>query len=192
MLVKQKIERLLVISVVLFLSGCVSMPVNLGISDSEWSSYSLEKQKKMLADSARFFKYHNSVIKKKKNDNANGVFLEVDIHSGQVMMPPFSNWLDYRPVSFIIFKGQCRDIILEQSTDKNLQTELGVCFYGNVLSLDPSRYDLEKYKGSINAHSSPLWLTGFSYRGVSSSGYVRLKDVTIKITQKEKKSVEDL
>jgi GH15 family glucan-1,4-alpha-glucosidase len=167
--------------VVLFLYGCAISPVQLGIAPTEWSTYSLEQQQKILDDSAKYFKYHARISKRKAN--AKGECLEIAIHSGQVMLPPFSNWSDYKPAHFTIFKGQCRDIVLEQAAEE-VSTELGVCYYGNVLYLDPSHYDLKLYKGSVSIHSSPLWLSGFSYKGISSGGYVRLKNVTIRVKQK--------
>ena len=163
------------------MSGCATSPVQLGIATAEWSTYSLEQQQKILDDAKKYFKYHARVSK--KYTRVTGECLEVAVHSGQVMLPPFSDWTDYKPVYFTIFKGQCRDIALEQAAAE-FQTELRVCYYGNVLYLDPSHYDLTKYKGSVSIHSSPLWLSGFSYKGINSSGYVRLKNVTIKVKQK--------
>jgi len=182
---RKKIQLLITILAILFLSACVNIPTKLGITESEWLSYSQEKQKMLLFNYEKFAEKHKIEKKKKIVVNPHE-FLEVNIYDGQVMMPPFNNWQNYQPVSFTIFQEQCRDIILQQPANKNLQTELGVCFKGNALYLDPSRYDNTKKNRSISIGYSPLWLSGFSYKKISSSGYTRLNNVTIEITQKEK------
>ena len=181
-----KIKLLITIITVVFLSGCagVSTPTKLGITKSEWVSYGKDKQKLLLSNYDKFTKERGKLIKKAKKNLNSSYFLEVDIHGGKVMMPPFNNLQDYVPVSFVILKEQCRNIILQQPTNKKMHTELDVCFYGNTLYLDPSHHDLAKKIGSISINSSPLWLSGFSYKGITSSGYVRLNDVAIEITQK--------
>jgi hypothetical protein len=180
-IIKQEIQILIASTAILFLSGCVSAPMKLGISDSEWSSYDVDKKKGLLFNYEKISEEH----KDKEDKVINDVFLKVNIHGGKVMMPPFIDWQDYKPVDFTIFKGQCRGIVLQQPMDEDSQINLGVCFDGNILYLDPSQYDLKKKNGSISINSFPLWSSGFSYKGVSSSGYARLKDVTIEIMQKK-------
>ena len=171
--------------IILFLSGCasVSVPVKLGITESEWMNISKDKKQILFSNYEQSIKERNQFIKNKK-DYVGSVFLEIAIHSGQVMMPPFDYWQDYKPVKFIIFKDQYRDIILQSPIDKKSFVELGVYFYENKLYLDPSRYDLAKKNGSISINFSPLWPSGFSYKGINSSGYVRLNNVTIEIISK--------
>ncbi|EKE01345.1 MAG: putative membrane associated protein [uncultured bacterium] len=169
----------------LFLFGCAVDPMTkLGLSESEWLGYGSDEQQKLLANYKKIAEKRAGTVRDKKNHDARG-FLEIDVLDGKVMMPPFVDWSDYKPVNFTIFRGQCRDIVLQGLIDEKSQTELGVCFYGDTLYLDPSHHDLEKHSGSISIHSSPLWLSGFSYKGISSTGYVRLNNVTIKILQKE-------
>lgn len=178
-----KKQLLLVFVVYLFLFGCATTQpsARLGISDLEWSSYSQEKQKSLLAD-------HDKVINNRKNMGKHGVgnaSLEISMYDGKIMFPPsFITWQDYKPVKFDIFAGQCRDVELEHKSNKDSKTELGVCFYDNILHIDPSRYDLTKKHGSASIHSSPLWLDGFAYKGVNSNGYVRLSNVTVFVKQK--------
>jgi hypothetical protein len=176
----QNFRTLIAVAILLFLFGCasVSIPTRLGMTEVEWSSYTSDKQEMLLAK--------NKYIKNKESVVANDVFLEVGIHDGKVMMPPFNSWQDYNPTKFIISKDQCRSIVLQQPTDETAHTELEVCFNGNALYMDPSHYDLTKKNGTISINFSPLWLSGFSYKGINSSGYVRLNNVTVKITQAEK------
>ncbi|CAL7959730.1 putative membrane associated protein [Gammaproteobacteria bacterium] len=183
----QNLRILVTVAIITFLSSCagVSAPTKIGVTESEWLGYSPDKQKALLANYEKFAAELNKSIKNNKNTVVDSVFLEIGIHDGKVMMPPFNSHYDYNPVKFVIFKDQCRSIILQQPTDEKIRTELEACFYGNILYLDPSHYDLTKKNGSISINFSPFWLPGFVYKGISSSGYVRLNNVTVEITQKE-------
>lgn len=183
----QSFRILIAIAMLLFLSSCasVSTPTKLGMTEAEWSSYTPDKQEMLLANYEKFAA-ENKYIKNKESVVANDMFLEVGIRDGKVMMPPFNGWQDYNPTKFIISKDQCRSVVLQQPTDETVHTELEVCFNGNVLYLDPSHYDLTKKNGTISINFSPLWLSSFSYKGINSSGYVRLNNVTVEITQVEK------
>ena len=184
----QNFRVVIAASIAIFLSGCagVSAPTKIGMTESEWSGYSPDKQKTLLANYEKFAAELKKSMKDKKSTVVDSVFLEVGMHDGKVMMPPFNSLQDYNPVKFIVVKDRCRSIVLQQPNDKKVHTELEVCFYGNILYLDPSHYDLTKKNGSISINYSPLWLSGFSYKGISSSGYVRLNNVTVEIMQQEK------
>jgi hypothetical protein len=159
-------------------AGCVFSPKYLGICNLEWESYSPERQKKLIADYRKIVKKRDGLLKGQKSKNLSKDFLVLDIYDGKIMLPPtFINWQDYQPIKFTIFKGQCLDI-------KMTQTILGACYIGDILYLDPSRYDPRRELGTVSIPFSPLWLTGFVYRGVDSSGYVKLNNVTVKIEQK--------
>lgn len=178
----QREMRLIIVIAILFLSGCSgSVPMKLGMTESEWLGYSPGKQQALLANYKKFVQEYKNFIKAQPSSDT---FLEINIYDGKVMMPPFDDWHDYDPIKFMIFKDQCRDIVLHQALNKKKFIELRGCFNGNILYLDPSRYDLMKKNGSISINFSPLWLSGFSYKGVNSSGYVKLKNVTIAITMK--------
>jgi len=183
---KKKIFLLFIVHI--FLLGCANNPVLLGISELEWTSYSPEKQKSLLASYNQAAKERKNIIKEQGNQKLGNEFLEVTVFDGKVMFPPsFINWQNYKPVKFTIFEGQCSDIAIEHQSDNDSKTKLGVCFYDNVLYLDPIYYDLTKKNGTTTIHFSPLWLTGFTYKGISSSGYVRMNNVTIEIKQIEQK-----
>jgi len=178
----KRLSILAVIIVAVLLSGCAHDPLRLGISESEWASYSEAEQQEMFVNYRQIVSEQNDFANDNSSDSRD-IFLDVSIYGGKVMMPPFKKWSVYKQAKFRIFKGKCCDVALSHPTDEDFQTELVACFYGNTLYLDPSHYDLAKKDGSISINFSPLWLSGFSYKGVSSSGYVRLKDVTIKIKQ---------
>jgi len=183
MLIKTK--QLFLIFISISLIGCASVSEDLGITQLEWSSYSADKQKKLLTNYGEIIKERNTIIEDQKN-SLSDVFLAVKIHSGKVMFPPsFIDWQTYKPVSFKLFKGQCRNIEITSSLDENIKTTFGVCFKDNTLYLDPSRYDFKKKIGSVMIHSSPLWSSGFSYTGINSSGYLQLNDVTVEIKKEE-------
>lgn len=172
----------------LFLVGCaVNIPEKLGVSDLEWESYSKEKQKNLLANYERMMKEHGSESKGQEEDeDSKGPFLEVSIYDGKIMFPPsFINWQTYQPVRINIFKGECRNVELRSAADSNSKTMLGVCFRDNILYLDSSHYDLTKKIGTVSIYHSPLWLSGFAYKEINSTGYVKLSNVTVEIKQKE-------
>lgn len=184
----RKLLSLFVISIFLF--GCAHGPELLGISDLEWSSYSEEKQKRLLDNYNKIAKEREAILAEQDNKDSNSVFLLVSMHDGKIMLPPsFINWQRYRPVKFEIFKGQCRDIEVTHSSDKNIKTKLGICYRDNILYLDPSRYEVTKEMGTVSIPFSPLWVTGFAYKGINSNGYVGLSDVTVEIKQKEESFV---
>lgn len=181
MMVMIKKRLLLIVLAQLLLVGCATnIPKNLGISDLEWSSYSKEKQQSLLAHYEKVVKEHKNT--KQPEPKAGNKVLIVGITNGQVMFPPsFINWQNYKPVRFAVYAGQCRNVKLEHKSDAKTKTELRACYYGNVLYLDPSRYNFIKRHGTASIHSSPLWLEGFAYKGVNSHGYVRLSNVTVTI-----------
>lgn len=182
---------LLLILVPLFLLGCTStsVPTKLGISDLEWTSYSKDKQATLITNYYQIAEEHKNTVKKQESKKINNEnFLLVKIYNGHIMLPPlFINWHNYKPAQFTIFHGQCRDIVLEGSGN-NSKTLLRSCFHDNTLYLDPSRYDLTKKNGTVSIKSSPLWVSGFVYKGINSSGYVRLSDVTVEIKQLEQRA----
>ena len=183
----RKNKLVIAIIIVLLVSGCVSAPIMLGITEEEWAGYSRDKQNKLLTNYEEITSKHEryaSMLEEEPNTTKN-TFLEVSIHSGRVMMPPFKSWQYYKPVKFILFKNRCCTIVLQQASNEKVETNLEACYQDDVLYLDPSRHDLTKKRGSISINYSPLWVSGFTYKGVSSSGYVRLNKVTIKIKQKD-------
>jgi hypothetical protein len=163
-------------------SGCTVNHDKLGISSLEWSSLAPEKQralitnyKKIAAEQAKFGKK----ISGKPS-------LMVTISKGEVMFPPlFINWQKYRPVSFVLAKGECRTIPVVSTVNQKCNTELTACYLENLLTLDRSRYDSSIKIGSVNIYSSPLWLDGFIYKGVNSNGYVRFSNVNIEVKQEK-------
>ncbi len=172
----------------LFLIGCAAnVHERLGVSELEWTSYSQDKQKVLLTNYERVTKERASELgqQQKKDKNALDVqALEVSIYGGKAMFPPaFINWYAYHPVHFNILSGECHNIELIQTADVESKTELRVCFHNNVLYLDASNYDLTKKFGSVSIYHSPLWSSGFAYKEISSSGYVKLNNVTVEIKQ---------
>lgn len=170
------------------LVGCAAnIPEKLGISDLEWESYSPGKQKVLLANHESMTKeWENKIAEPEEQKALSGPFLEVSIYDGKVMFPPsFVNWQSYQPVRFNIFKDECRNVEIKQSAEDELKTELGACFRDNILYLDSSRFDPTKKAGTVTIHYSPLWLNGFTYKEVNSSGYVKLNNVTVGVKQEE-------
>lgn len=166
------------------LAGCAISPQKLGISEQEWLGYSDAQREKLLADYQQVVAVEEQQAENEKNireDNTDSI--DVMIYGGEAMMPPFTEWYEYQPVTFNLIKNTCSDAVLNQSNGES-KVSLRTCYKDNIFYLDLSRYDLTKNNGAISFSSSPLWQEGFEYSGVSSSGYVRLKNVTVKITKK--------
>lgn len=167
----------------IFLSGCETSPQDLGISSSEWMALDQKQQEKILVDYRKI--RAEKIANEKKNKLAPGANLLVEISGGEVMMPPFTDWESYKSFSFVISNGACKTVDI-YSTDSNSKTELDSCFKHNTLYLDPSHTDLTKKQGSITINYSPLWQQGFTYTGITSNGYARLKNVNIKLMLRHK------
>lgn len=175
--------RIIVLVLFLELVGCAVSPQKLGISEQEWLGYSEAQREKLLADYQQvnaIQEQQSQDAKKIKEDRVDSI--DVAIYGGEAMMPPFTEWYEYQPVTFNLVKNACSDTVLNQSNGES-KVSLRACYKNNIFYLDPSHYDLTKNNGAISFAFSPLWQQGFEYSGVSSSGYVRFKNVTIKITE---------
>lgn len=161
----------------LLLVGCAFSPQKLGISEQEWLSYSDDQRQQIIADYKKI-----SLDQQQENKR---LFLgvgriTVSISGGEAMMPPFVDWSEYQPVSFDLADNICGEIPLQQKDGENT-VNLRACYKNKALFLDPSRYDLEKNNGTVSIPQSPLWQQGFEYKGISTSGHVRLRNATVKI-----------
>jgi hypothetical protein len=169
------------------LSGCSTFsPQHLGISEEEWKSYDKNRQDELQHSYYESLKNAKAEFSSNKivQSDLNNTVLRISITSGKVIMPPFTNWYSYQQTDFLIVKkGSCSESILSQSTEKKI-VKIEACYLDGILFLDPSHYDLSKKFGSVRFNYSPLWTEeqGFTYHGINTSGYVRLKgaDVTIK------------
>lgn len=172
-----------ILLIVLLLNGCagISDATKLGIKETEWAAYDRNKQKELLLNYKKINKEFTSTTR--SNVDARGSVLNISIYNGKAMLPPFDNLQDYTPVKFTLAKNQCNDISIYKSSDAKIYTKLRACFYNDTLYLDPSYLDPSKKQGSISIHNSPLWLSGFTYKNITSSGHVRFSKVNIEIAQ---------
>jgi hypothetical protein len=106
--------------------------------------------------------------------------VHVRMSDGKVNMPPYDAPSAYKPVEFEIDSGMCSNIKLV-SVDGDADTTLKVCYYNKVLYIDPSRYDPAKGEASIRLHASPIWARGFTFKGVSSTGFAHLTNVNVTV-----------
>jgi hypothetical protein len=158
------------------LAACVT-PMKLGISEAEWENYSPEQKQKIKKG---YYYILKKSIKNTEKGESDGTSLHVQVSGGKVNMPPFSSLSSYVPITFDLRSGDCQTVhVMEQSGDKKVPMK--VCYYNKTLYLDPSRYDPDKGIGSIQLHYSPIWDRGFTYQGVSSSGYVHLTNVNVTV-----------
>lgn len=166
----------ILIFAMLCLVGCAVSPHTLGISNKQWDQYSEAQQQNLVAN-------YEQIQASDLNANIDyNNFLVVGIKGGTAMMPPFTASYRYNPVKFTIPAGTC-EIVTLHSVIGVSSVDLTACFKNKVLYMDPSRYELNKKLGSIKFHALPLWNNGFSYHNISSSGYTRLRNVTVTIKQ---------
>lgn len=168
----QRIRLIGAVLSVLLLSACTPGPHQLGISQQQWQTMS-DTQRQQLIDGYRQVQQtqHHATVYAGPN-------VVVSLSGGQVMMPPFTRAVSYRPVQFEMKPGECHQITL-QAVDGNHQVGLPVCYNGLTLALDPSRYDPLLSEGSLRFNYIPIWKRGFAYNGVSSQGYVHLTKVNV-------------
>lgn len=174
---------ILIIGILFSLTGCLS-PTTLGISETEWQTYTPEQQKKIKSGYYEVLK--TKVEKREEAGPLENTKLLVKISGGKTNMPPFTQLSEYKPVEFQLSNGSCRSIRLERE-DGQQSVEVKACFQGKSLYIDPSAYDVSKKVGSIRLYYSPVWDRGFTFENVSSSGYAHLTNVnvTVKVLNSE-------
>lgn len=106
--------------------------------------------------------------------------LRLSIEGGTVVMPPYSSSYAYKPATLTVYQGKCQSVRLLQK-EGNRSTDLEACYLGNILYLDPSRYEYKWIHGSLRFYYTPIWQSGFTYNDISSQGYTLLKNAKIKV-----------
>lgn len=161
---------LIVLSFILV--GCAVTPERLGISSIEWGKMTTVQKQNVLKES------HQSIHPAKTIYL--GPDVEVTLSKGTARMPPFVKTYPYKAVHFQMRPGECRSVRLISTEEVN-HVFLKACYNGFTLSLDPSRYELNKRAGTMHINYHPLWKGGITYKHLSSSGYVRLRNVNVRI-----------
>ena len=173
------------LGVTLFLCGCASVqPADLGVSNATWIGYPDAQKKQLIsayqeyaAKSAELMREHNAPL------DIGATVLQVGLNGGSAMFPPFEKPQHYTPVNFMLVQNKCAEFPITSSENKDIKTNLFVCYIDNTLYLDPSRFDPEKQDSSVTINATPLWQSGFSYDDITSTGFVRLNKVTISVQQ---------
>lgn len=185
-------RNLLILFPLLILFGCATAPNKLGISEAEWNSYDKTKQEKLLADYKNLTTTEmmadtnmNNQYTSVKKSTYNGSLIKVRVFGGEAMLPPFTSWQPYVSSTFEVIPGTCVNAPLRAVNGKeDSAVDLRACYKNNVLLLDPSRYDASKKEGTIRLPYSPLWNNGFTYHGIYTTGYVRLKNAAVSVLNK--------
>lgn len=177
----------------LMLSGCSSItPQKMGISQDEWNSFDKIKQKELLANykslnQERLAEDSQKSSKEDNEDDESDLYgnaitsqnsLTVKITGGTAMLPPFTNDQSYQDIEFTIDADSCKNSFVSAENSES-QVTLRSCYKNNILSLDPSAYDVKKKMGTITFNYSPLWNDGFIYHKVDTNGLVRFKNATV-------------
>lgn len=167
-------RQIFILISVLLLASCTIEPRQLGLSQMQWQSMDKAQQQKLVAG------YHQIKQAKSNKTVYNGPDINVSIAKGTAMMPPFIRPQPYLATNFCLGSGQCRYVRLTSAGNSD-SVSLQACYNGLVLVMDPSHYDPTKSSGTIRFAYNPIWRRGFTYSGVSSSGYVRLNQASVTV-----------
>lgn len=173
-------KLIFLLSLLVILTGCTSVnPSTLGISESQWQSYSKQERKTITEG------YRQAQKKKKKESSKNASdksVLEVSIADGTAMMPPYTQRKAYQPVQFQIQAGICNlKVNVYEADDPQQKVVLNACYQNGILYLDPSLYDPNMALGSIQFQYMPLWKRGFTYPDVNSKGLVKFRHANVSV-----------
>lgn len=165
--------RTFLVLILFCLTSCGVRSIDLGFSPQQWQTITPVKRRELQES---YYKIRSLTFKTVYQ----GPNILVTLFGGTVLMPPFFQTYYFKLVKFKSAPGECQHVQL-MSLDQTHFVELTVCYDGLTLSIDPSRYDLEKARGTLFLTYNPLWKNGFTYNGLSSAGYVRLKNVSITV-----------
>lgn len=168
-------KRFAIIALILpfFLSGCIS-GTQLGLSPSIWQQKTPQQQSDMRQAYKDIRHYQQQQIHLRPMDSG----LSVSISSGRAMMPPFKQAYAFLPATAWVPAGGCALIPLI-ARDASSTVKLTACYIDQRLALDPSRFRVKDWRGTLFFYDNPVWAQGFTYKGVSSQGYVRLVQANI-------------
>lgn len=173
----RSLPLLLLFSFGLMLSAC-SVETLYGINTQEWNKMS-EKQKKKVQDG--YAKVQNTLLHEDRyKSNYETPVLNVVVYGGWIMMPPFDKHYRYEKVNISLAEGQCTKTTVRQEGGEKV-LPLKICYTDEFLQIDPSPYDPDKMHGSIVMHASPLWLRGYTYKHINSTGYAKLKNAHVRV-----------
>lgn len=169
------------LSMILTLSACVSVkPEQIGLSESSWENLSYQEKEKISATYRQTEKLRQKWLGQMRPNPANE--LTITIASGKAYFPPAFQAQEFLPVIANLIDGKCyQNVPLLARDNPSLVTNLLVCYYQNVLYLDPGFNNLAEAKGSLVFPYLPVWQRGFSYPNISSNGPVRLSNARITV-----------
>lgn len=169
-------RRILFIFGASLLGSCTVGPQQLGIPSQQWQVMNKAERQQMRTAYRDIQRRQHSLAKMIYS----GPDIQVTINGGTAMMTPFLQAYVFKSVKFKMRVGECRYIRLTDWEGTH-SVDLWASYDGLTFMLDPSRYDLTKSNGALLLTYNPLWKHGFTYSGLSSSGYVRLNNATITI-----------
>lgn len=159
----------------LLLSGCATSKLDL--SELSWQQI----QKTHSIQKAKALEEHKVPITHKTP------LVEIVFEHGQAQIPLFKVRSDFKPAKMIVYKGHCQTVALNQ-VNGYLHVDVEACYRGNEVLVDGVKYDYAKRYGTIRLAELPMWERGFTYKGISTTGYAKLSDTDISI--KKLKTIE--
>lgn len=108
--------------------------------------------------------------------------IEVTLKKGSALMWPKHQRRRVQPQQFVLKVGACQTkAITDQQGDA--QTELQVCYDGQAVWIDPSRWRKAHVHGSLIVHENMMWAHGMTYPPLDSQGYAQLQQAVFAIRQ---------
>lgn len=166
-------RRLLLILPTLALLVSCAGPTQLGFSQQQWQAMTPQQRQQLIDQYRQAGSYKPATVYA-------GPDIEVALLNGKAAMPPFTQKYNFAATNFSINPGECEHVRLSSINSTN-STSMKACYDGLHLSLDPSKYDLDKKQGTAHFAYNPLWLSGFTYSNVTTSGYVDLENTSLAI-----------
>lgn len=175
LLQKLILSSLMILSI--YLGGCQSFSQSVGLSDREWA-YTPALQKMAML---------NNHINNKGNWCQKQTFVNhaqapifIELESGYASLWPGKVNKPIEPLRLLLKPGDCVNVAL-QSKDHQHQSQLDLFYDGRSLILDPLFYDYASSNGTLQIDKHPLWLNGFSYSNLSTTGYASLNKLKLTI-----------
>ncbi len=153
---------------ILMLSGCATSKLDL--ADLNWQQI----QKSHRIQKAKAIEEQKAPITKKTPR------AEITFEHGQAKIPLFKVRSRFKPAKMIVYQGHCQTVALKQ-VDGYLHVDVEACYRGNEILVDGVKYDYAKRYGTIRLAELPMWESGFTYKGISTTGYAKLSGTDISI-----------
>ncbi len=175
----RKLGFIWAILVLILCTSCMPTSTRLGLGKAYWAHLSVSQRQKLEYDYKQVHQYWKRLAGQVFDRTH---YLMVTLEDGRVMMPPFEKRQTYQKTTFIVYRGQCREVwLVSRRRVHPKKVALQICYRNNQLILDTSHYRAIQKNDSARLYWHPLWEKGLAYPNVNSQGYVRLHHVKVNV-----------